>query len=676
MGDRRRSSPGFRGNRGPPPPRHPPQERGGYKVICVSSLHKKASDDVVRDTLYREYRKYGDISVRVMHEPDERVAYVYFRSFEDARDALHSKSRIILFDKPAMVEAVYESASREEYESRAQSMSPPRYGGGDRSGGGRGGDRRGDYGRPRSPDRYRDDWDRRGPPRGRDDRDDYRGPPPPRRGGYHDDDGWRGHDYRGGRGGGRGRGRGGYRGGHHDDDYGGNYDNYGHNARRENKKDRFPNYLEHIQPEDDPLATRTLFIGNLELNITLEEMKRIFGKHGDLVDIDIKRPPPNTGNAFAFLRYRNLDMAAAAKRELSGQYIGKFQCKIGYGKVHKTSRVWLGGLSDWCTRDMIEREFDRFGAMGAIEYEKGDTEATIQYESIEAAAVAVSEMRGFALGGPGKRIRIDFADDPNYEPPKGYQGNDFDPNIARGRGRGSFRGRGGSGGPPGGGYGSHRGDSWGKRPGDDLDGPPSRMRRLEDDRYDNGSHRDSNGSRLDNDDGVSSAKSITDLAKRIDKTWEGGIILKNSLFPTKLLLTEGDTDITENLLKDETEKPYLKITQRLRLDEAKLEDVSKRINSSSSHAIFVALSASSAAVPLPEGQECQSRPLKNLVSYLKQKDAAGVISLSNKTTDQSGVLYAFPPCNFSLDLLRRVAGDLSDEGSKDDHLVVVVVKGG
>ena len=56
----------------------------------------------------------------------------------------------------------------------------------------------------------------------------------------------------------------------------------------------------------------------------------------------------------------------------------------------------------------------------------------------------------------------------------------------------------------------------------------------------------------------------------------------------------------------------------------------------------------SAAVPLPEGQECQSRPLKNLVSYLKQKDAAGVISLSNKATDQTGVLYAFPPCTFSL----------------------------
>ena len=38
--------------------------------------------------MYREYKKYGDISVRVMHEPDERVAYVYFRNFDDARDAL------------------------------------------------------------------------------------------------------------------------------------------------------------------------------------------------------------------------------------------------------------------------------------------------------------------------------------------------------------------------------------------------------------------------------------------------------------------------------------------------------------------------------------------------------------------------------------------------------------
>ena len=175
---------------------------------------------------------------------------------------------------------------------------------------------------------------------------------------------------------------------------------------------------------------------------------------------------------------------------------------------------------------------------------------------------------------------------------------------------------------------------------------------------------------------MESAKSITDLAKRVEKTWEGGIILKNSLFPTKLLLTEGEREVVEQLLKDENDKPHLKITQRLRLDETKLEDVSKRIKSSSSHAIFLALAASSGSVAVPDDTEVQSRPLKNLVSYLKQKEAAGVISLHNRETEQTGVLYAFPPCTFSMDLLRRMATDLTDEGSKEDHLVVVVVRGG
>merc|ERR1711953_834717 len=179
---------------------------------------------------------------------------------------------------------------------------------------------------------------------------------------------------------------------------------------RDNKKDKFPNYLDHIQPEDDPLATRTLFTGNLELNITEEEIRRIFGRYGHLLDIDIKRPPPGTGNAYAFIRYENLDMSHRAKTELSGQYIGKFQCKIGYGKVNATTKVWIGQLGSWCSKDLLWKEFDRFGAIKDIEYRPGDNQAHIYYENIDAAQAAVQEMRGHPLGGPDKRLRIDFAD--------------------------------------------------------------------------------------------------------------------------------------------------------------------------------------------------------------------------------------------------------------------------
>lgn len=178
----------------------------------------------------------------------------------------------------------------------------------------------------------------------------------------------------------------------------------------ENKKDKFPNYLHHVQPEEDPLATRTLFAGNLEINISEDELRRIFGKYGVCEDIDIKRPAPGTGNAFAFVRFQNLDMAHRAKVELSGQYIGKFQCKIGYGKATPTTRIWVGGLGSWTSVTQLELEFDRFGAIKKIEYQKGDTQAYILYESIEAATAAVKEMRGFPLGGPDRRLRIDFSD--------------------------------------------------------------------------------------------------------------------------------------------------------------------------------------------------------------------------------------------------------------------------
>lgn len=90
---------------GPPPL----GERGSYKVLCVSSLHPKAADDFIKETLYREYKKFGDFSIRISHYLDERVAYVCFRTSEDAREAKHHKPRIILYDKIALVEPVYES---------------------------------------------------------------------------------------------------------------------------------------------------------------------------------------------------------------------------------------------------------------------------------------------------------------------------------------------------------------------------------------------------------------------------------------------------------------------------------------------------------------------------------------------------------------------------------------
>ena len=133
-------------------------------------------------------------------------------------------------------------------------------------------------------------------------------------------------------------------------------------------------------------------------------------------------------------------------------------------------------------------------------------------------------------------------------------------------------------------------------------------------------------------------------------------------------------EVVEQLMRDEEDKLCLKITGMLRFDQANL--VSKAISSSTSHAIFLALPSKRRQVPITDGAETQCRTLRNLVSSLIKKEAAGVIRLQNKETEQRGALYVFPPCAFSLDLLRRVAGDLSADGSQDDHLVVVVLRDG
>ncbi|EZA55878.1 Putative RNA-binding protein 15B [Ooceraea biroi] len=388
--------------------------------------------------------------------------------------------------------------------------------------------------------------------------------------------------------------------------------------RVENKKDKFPNYLHHVSPEDDPLATRTLFAGNLEINITEEELRRIFSKYGIVDDIDIKRPPPGTGNAYAFVRFQTLDMAHRCKVELSGQYIGKFQCKIGYGKATPTTRIWVGGLGPWTSVPQLEREFDRFGAIKKIDYIKGDSNAYILYDSIDAAQAAVKEMRGFPLGGPDRRLRVDFAD---VTPGFGFKPRPYSEESSE------------------------------FRPHSDSDSENTRGGML------------------------STSRTLPDVARKSIAVWQGALILKNSLFPAKFHLTDGETEIIDSLMKDEEGKHMLRITQRLRLDQPKLDDVSKRIQTSSSHAIFLGLAGSSTAVTNDDAN-VQTRPLRNLVSYLKQKEAAGVISLLNKDTEGTGVLYAFPPCAFSTELLKRTCPSLSDESLKEDHLVIVVVKGG
>jgi RNA-binding protein 15 len=92
---------------------------------------------------------------------------------------------------------------------------------------------------------------------------------------------------------------------------------------------KYRDHRKHIDPAFDIMANRTIFIGALDPEIEKEELHRLFERFGQIEEIDLKRVPNK--KAYAFIRYVNLDMAYNAKCEMSGEVIGKFEIKIGYG---------------------------------------------------------------------------------------------------------------------------------------------------------------------------------------------------------------------------------------------------------------------------------------------------------------------------------------------------------
>uniref|UniRef100_A0A673NBZ4 SPOC domain-containing protein n=1 Tax=Sinocyclocheilus rhinocerous TaxID=307959 RepID=A0A673NBZ4_9TELE len=172
-----------------------------------------------------------------------------------------------------------------------------------------------------------------------------------------------------------------------------------------------------------------------------------------------------------------------------------------------------------------------------------------------------------------------------------------------------------------------------------------------------------------------------DAGGKLSMAWNGMLLLKNSNFPASMHLLEGDLNVANSLLIDGStggKVTQLRITQRLRLDQPKIDEVSRRIKVAGpgGYAVLLAVPGSSEEASSSDPAASTQRPLRNLVSYLKQKQAAGVISLpvgGSRDKDNTGVLHAFPPCDFSQQFLDSSAKALAK--TEEDFLVMIIVRG-
>ncbi|CAH1782990.1 unnamed protein product [Owenia fusiformis] len=616
-----------------------------FSSLAVTRADEQIPDGQLREHLFGQFKKFGEFNIKITRNQHGRVAYINFDKPEDARDAKYARqNKLYMFDKPLRIEAVYRRYHYDKPQNSRPLRSPS----------------------PVRQDTYSNRSNSPGSARNRmlsSNRDN--GPRVDRK-------------------------------------YERKEDIRDMNKFSPSDQDgrKFPHHLHHIPPEDDPEATSTLFAGNLDLDINQDELVKIFSQYGQIEDIDVKRPPRGTGNAYAFIRYLSLDDAHRAKREVSGQYIGRYECKIGYGKAIPSACLWVGGLGPWISMETLETEFDRFGVINKILWPPGRDFAFVLLGSIDAAQAAAQNMRGVALGGPDNvRLRIDFVD-PKYatgeidlnakfgfapkiqeEPSSSRRNND-----QNGNSRDRFKD-------------IRRSNSDRRRYDQDRrSGPKSienessfRSRTPEGNGDYQGSRRRSdeeNHLNVPDDPSRSNDKqdvsvfdhvnTFTDFIKCLQVAWNGVLIMKNSAFPARMHIVMGDVAIVDTLMRDatSTETPMLRIAQRLRLDQpAKLEEVTRKVECSgpNNHCILIAVPSTNHSL---SDATLQQRPLKNLVTYLKQKQAAGVITLPPNPTREreQGVLHAIPPSDFGQQFLLKRAPKLGIEPMNEDHIVIVVTR--
>lgn len=731
------------------PPSNPESE---YKTLKISELGSQLNDEEIEDGLFHEFKRFGDVSIKIGRENDERVAFVNFRRPDDARAAKHARGKLVLYDRPLKIEAVYMNRRR----SRSPVLKDPFPAGQ----------------RPLHPQRqlspaslgYRDFRLQqmalgRLPP-----------PPPP-----HIRDLERDREF----------------------------SMYDARSRPPYVPECAVYHDEELimSPQDDHRATRTLFLGNLDITLTENDLRRAFARFGIITEVDIKRPARGQSNTYGFIKFENMDVAHRAKMVMSGKVLGHSPVKIGYGKPTPSTRLWVGGLGPWVSLAALAKEFDRFGTIRTIDYAKDDVWAYIQYESLDAAQAACAHMRGFPLGGPDRRLRVDFAEAEHcyqqqqyMQPPLPLPHFDVAPDPFAHRLADSLRMRERS--PPfpprfrdrdlyptaapwpglGGVHDRMRGaafeaadhperrpsEAWSaerdfqtrdlgrkRRPLDDSSSRPEPSPAVGDyalrrpggslerspggsswdcsdsdrlprsgrnspvrDRQDAGEKRrktlspsipgacsdkdrrqkakDSSESPATKDNRSSSASSTSKSGQqskaaaggqKLSQVWLGDLLLKNSSFSTSLHLLEGDAaTIGSLLLKGSTgeQVSQLKISQRLRLDRPKLDEVSRRIKAAGPNGCSVLLAVPGKPEDAADAQDANGseRPLKNLVFYLKQKEAAGIVSLpvgGARDKDQGGVLHVFPPCEFSREFLDASAKAFAK--SEDEYMVMIIIKG-
>ncbi|XP_017574544.1 RNA-binding protein 14b isoform X3 [Pygocentrus nattereri] len=138
--------------------------------------------------------------------------------------------------------------------------------------------------------------------------------------------------------------------------------------------------------------TVKLFVGNLALDTTQEELSAIFEAYGQVVSCSVLRQ-------FAFVHLQGEGAAERAIRELNGrEFKGRnLVVEESRGRPLHSTKVFVGNLSGMCTTEDLKELFQTFGKV--LECDKVKGYAFVHMENKEDALQAIEALHGTSFKG-------------------------------------------------------------------------------------------------------------------------------------------------------------------------------------------------------------------------------------------------------------------------------------
>ncbi|KAG4955513.1 hypothetical protein AAZX31_15G028300 [Glycine max] len=157
-----------------------------------------------------------------------------------------------------------------------------------------------------------------------------------------------------------------------------------------------------VEGEEWGTPTNNLWVGNLPTEVTDSDLMELFAPYGSLDSLI-----SYSSRTFAFVLFRRIEDAKAAKSNLQGALLRGFQIRIEFARPAKPCKqLWVGGFSPTVAREDLEAEFRKFGKIEDFKFFIDRGTACVEFLNLDAAARAMKVMNGKRLGG--RQICVDF----------------------------------------------------------------------------------------------------------------------------------------------------------------------------------------------------------------------------------------------------------------------------